>query len=172
MSLWQQRRKKWRSYLFWVTSPWKLTNNSLWAAEWTQNVVAATNANSNKMWHSWIPPSLSFQPQKERPSTITSQKGKKNPKKIYKRKKSPVTLTLSLYLTIPTKGVQLNLQCVSGAVGLNTRIGCPKCRVKWCNSGAVVLWKYKGAVWIMVLVFDVTQRKNCEKHWLIWVSNL
>lgn len=39
-----------------------------------------------------------------------------------------------------------------------------KVKVKWYNSGAVVLQKYKEAVWATVLVFDVTQRKNCEKH--------
>lgn len=77
--------------------------------------------------------SLSFQPQKGRPPTSTSQKERR------KRKKNPRNLRkghiwysglVPIPLNTYTRSVQRQLQCLSLATGLNARIGCPTCRVK------------------------------------------
>lgn len=69
-----------------------------------------------------------FQPQKERPPTLTSQiEREKNPRNSYLKKKKKATsdtLALSPGLTILTKSVQFNLPGLSGAVGLKAKNGC------------------------------------------------
>lgn len=69
-----------------------------------------------------------FQPQKERPPTLTSQieRKEKSQKFLLKKKKKATsdTLALSPGLTILTESVQFNPPGLSWAVGLKTRIGC------------------------------------------------
>lgn len=69
-----------------------------------------------------------FQPQKERPPTLTSQieRKEKIPEILTKKKKKSYidTLALSPGLTILTKSVQCNLPGLSWAVGLKARTEC------------------------------------------------